>query len=112
MSHPRGIDRENLRGTFGCAEFEDLAKDILAFLADDKRKSSIPLWLKSENGRGWRKSFYMSDVTSDGVLFAMFCCAGWITHIWLPKGAFTVSDAFVERVIAKKGAIAKAGRPR
>jgi hypothetical protein len=50
---------------------------------------------------GWKKIFKI-DIISSPTLFAMMCAAGWIVNNWFPKGTFTVSDAFIERVSCQK----------
>ncbi len=102
MSTPSEVLNRCWASTFGCAEFESLAKNIVEFYSSDRRSGySNMLGMRLggyDDGDGWKKRFTISDIKTDPSMFAAFCCAGWVSHVWFPKGAFIVSDAFIERV--------------
>ncbi len=91
-----------MASTFGCVEFESVAKRIIEFYASDRRTGySNMLGMKLggyDDGDEWKKRFTLSDIQIDPTMFAAFCCGGWITHVHFPKGAFIVSNEFVDRV--------------
>lgn len=115
MKSPSQLPKMCMASTFGVKEFEDLAKDILAFLKSDRRSD---YWLIGkgcgyEDGNGWKKRFTINDIPSlkeSPSMFAAFCCGGWLDHVWFPKGAFIVSDAFIDRVTSDTCSTCKGNR--
>ena len=82
------VKKEDLLNTFGLCEFEDLAFNIIKFTEGD-----------------FTKSFFISDVTDDPAIFAMFAASGWLYTEWFPqKRKFVVSKGFIERLKEKNKA--------
>lgn len=99
---PSEINLENHLSTFGCIELENLAVQLITFLATNK-DSGIPKWLNYHPGvndqeDSWERVFTMEKTGIDPVWFAIMCCSGWIEHTWFPKGGFRVTKEFVQRV--------------
>jgi hypothetical protein len=94
---------DKLGGLFGCCEFEVAAERIIAFLLDDARRAHIPEWLQYDDDSGWRKKILISTIPEIAPsMFAALCAAGWLKHTWFPKGSFVVSQAFIDRVTARR----------
>ena len=102
MKTPSELPKMCMASTFGVKEFEDIAKSILTYLKSDRRSDYWLIGNKGfDDGDGWKKRFTMNDIQElkqSPSLFAAFCCAGWVKHVWFPKGAFIVSDEFIEKV--------------
>ena len=74
----------NLQNVFGEYELEHDSVSLIKWLAG--------------HGDTWETHFRLGDVPIDPTRFAIMVSAGWIEHIWFPKGAFTVTREFVERL--------------
>lgn len=103
MTEPKDVDlKDGLLSTFGCAEFEEAAVQIILFLADETRSAGIPEWLFGNGpATGWGKKLTIDTLVDRGVddhWFAMLCAAGWLENAWFPKGSFVVSERFVKRL--------------
>ncbi len=102
--NPSDVDlSKKLQGYFGCVEFEDAICWIVRFLADDTRYANIPASLYGHGPAGWGKKIRLETIPNiDPTMFAMLCAAGWLQNCWFPKGAFTVTDAFIKRLSRMK----------
>ena len=102
---PKHVDLSNgLQSTFGCCEFESAACEILRYLNDDSRPYvKCDPWMGHQaDGKGWDKPFRIQSLEINPTMFAMLCACGWITACWFPKGIFTVSNDFVDRLWEKQ----------
>ena len=100
IAHPLTVDLENkLQGCFGCVEFEDFAIRVINFLSKSQSDKIGEWW---DRGHGWNMQFSLDEISKDNpTRFAMFCAAGWLQNSWFPKGAFRVSDEFIQRLVEK-----------
>lgn len=78
------IERDQLLSTFGMSEYEDIAYSILKFIDFDLEKT-----------------FSRKDITENEMVFTMFGIAGWLSNFYFPKGRYTVSPGFVDRLKEK-----------
>ena len=92
---------EDLLGKFGCVEFEDMASKIYNHL-EKPREIKLTFqgypYLKEEGIKG---CFYPGDIFEEKwelIMFSCFANAGWVEHIWFPKGWFRFSKSFWERM--------------
>lgn len=110
---PKAFIGNSFSSVFGCVEFENLAAQIVTYLADDTRQPTGAIAEPINDDTGWSKRFTIEDLrlsrppgfpangdafAANATMLVAFACAGWLEHVWFPKGRFRVTRAFVERL--------------